>query len=96
MKFFLGRQVVMTELEDIPRGHRALPGCIALNSREVKAIERNAEDDNKIVKQLIEFALAETAADARLTMVTPRKRRRRLGPATRMAMLRTFNPGRPS
>lgn len=72
-----------------------MPGCIAMNQREVDAIKRNAEDDNAVVRDLVECALAETAADARLTMIAPRKRTRRLVPSTRMSMLRTLNPGRP-
>jgi len=94
MKTFLGRRVIMTTLDEVPRAFRACPGYIALNPREVEAIERNTEDDTAVVKELVEIALAETAADARLAMVAPKKRRRRLGPSTRLAMLGTLNPGR--
>jgi hypothetical protein len=94
MKTFLGRRVIMTTLDEVPRAFRACPGYIALNPREVEAIERNAPEDKATVEELLAIVFAETAADASLRMPKVRKRTRRLGPSTRLAMLGTLNPGR--
>jgi hypothetical protein len=48
MKTFLGRRVIMTTLDEIPRAFRACPGYIALNPREVEAINRNTVSRYKV------------------------------------------------
>ena len=90
MKTFIGRRVIMTTLDPIPPLHRALPGCMAMNAREVRAIERNEPEDRATVEYLLAVVLAETSRDANLAMPKLRKRTRPLGPSTRLAMLRAL------
>lgn len=95
---FLHRKVIHTTLDPIPPGLRACLGHIALNPREVRAVERCGPDDADIVSELERIALAEDKADSRfiykaivrkVTSKTPK-----LSPSNRMAMLRIVNPGR--
>jgi hypothetical protein len=90
MRTFLGRRVVMTTLDEIPPRLRALPGCVAMNAREVEAVERNAPGDRATVDELLILVFAEVARDARLAMPKVAKRKRAVGPSTRLAMLRAI------
>lgn len=69
MKFF-NRQVVLTTLDEIPRAFRALPGCIAMTTREFDALRKG---DGTTFKSLASIAEAEDAADARRIFVTPKR-----------------------
>lgn len=83
---FLGRKVIVTTLDDIPRLFRCVPGYLALNAAEIAALERN---DGDTFKHIAEIVKAEDMADALLQM-RPKPRRRKkanLSPSTRMAML---------
>lgn len=96
---FLHRKVIVTNCDPIPPALRACLGHIALNPREVRAIERSGPDDADVITELEKIALAEDKADSRfiykaivrkVTSRTPK-----LSPSNRMAMLRVVNPGRP-
>ena len=80
----LGRRVILTTLNPIPRNFRAAPGVIAVNSAEIKALENN---DGAKFKELADIIHAEDMADAVLQMRKLPKRRNKLGPSTRLSML---------
>jgi hypothetical protein len=59
--YFLGRKVIPTTLDPVPRNMRAVPGCLVLNGREIQALE---DSDGAVFKKLSEIAIAETRGDA--------------------------------
>lgn len=89
----LGRRVIETSLEDIPRAFRAVPGYLAMNRAEIDAF-RSAEGET--FKRIVDIVKAEDMSDAVLQFQKKPKKPTRTSPSTRMAMLRVFNPGRPS
>lgn len=89
---FLGRRIIPTTLDPLPRGHRAVPGVLVINHLERAALDRG---DGDVFKMLADIVQAEDAADARLTL-RPRapKRNAKLDPSTRMSMLYAAGMGR--
>ena len=84
----LGRRVVMTTLDDIPRAFRVAPGVLALNAAELEAIRRNDEADADVIRPILDIVRAEDMADALLqTRPRPPKRLAKLGPSIRLSML---------
>lgn len=88
----LGRRVIETTLDDIPRSFRAVPGYIAMNRTEIDAFRRG---DAETFKRIVGIISAEDMADALLQTQKRPKRLARTSPGTRMAMLRVVDPGRP-
>jgi hypothetical protein len=88
---FLGRHVIPTTLDPLPRPLRALPGVIAISHLELEALAR---DDGGTFKMLADIVRAEDAADARFAFrpVAPR-RRVRLDPSARLRMLAAIGAG---
>jgi hypothetical protein len=58
---FLGRKVIPTTLDPVPRSFRASPGHLVLNHREIQGL-RNG--DGKIFKEITEIIIAETRGEA--------------------------------
>ena len=89
---FLGRRIVPTTLDPLPRQHRAAPGVLAVNHLERAALDCG---DGEVFKMLADIVQAEDAADARLAL-RPRapKRKAKLDPSTRMSMLDAIYAGR--
>lgn len=81
---FLGRRIIMTTLDPVPRPLRAVPGLLVINHLEREALKRV---DGEIFKMLADIVQAEDAADARLPQQPAPKRRTKLAPSTRMSML---------
>lgn len=93
---FLGRRVLLTTLDPLPRPFRAAPGVFAMNHREAEALRRG---DGKVFKELTEIVQAEDAAEARNIGV--RRHRKPLGrrgpklnPSTRLFMVNAIYRGR--
>ena len=84
----LGRRVLITTLDPIPRNFRAAPGVIAMNNSEIKALQNN---DGEKFKELAEIIQAEDAADAMLQMRKLPKRQNKLGPSIRLSMLNAIH-----
>lgn len=88
----LGRRIIETTLEDIPRASRACPGYLAMTKDEIAAYQRN---DGPTFKRIVDLVRAEDMVHALLQLQKKPKRPTRTSPATRMAMLRVLDPGRP-
>lgn len=95
---FLGRRIIATTLDPIPRSFRAVPGYLALNQFEIAAIGRNSLADTDTIKPIMEIVQAEDMADVNRTFIfKPRKVSRKtpkLGPSLRLFMVNTLSPGR--
>ncbi len=78
-----GRKVIHTALDPIPRTFRACPGHIAMNPRELAAVQAG---DREVVEELVDILQAEDAAEARGILHHPLYRRptRALAPSARM------------
>lgn len=72
VRTFMGRRVIMTTLDPVPRGMRAVPGFIVLNHREFAAL---GNDDDRVVEEIAEICIAETMADAKGVYNVDRKRK---------------------
>ena len=89
---FLGRRIIPTTLDPVPRPLRAVPGVLAINHLEQAALERG---DSEVSNMLTDIVQAEDAADARLVLqVIIGERNAKLDPSTRMSMLYAAGMGR--
>ena len=78
------RKVLPTNLDPVPRNFRAVPGCLAVNERELA--ELNA-GNGETFKMLAQISRAEDMADANRTWVLHKRKATRVGPSVRMSML---------
>lgn len=83
---FLGRRILMTTLDPVPRSMRAVPGIIVMNHLEKAKLEEN---DGETFKLLAEIVQAEDAADVHRTYIyrKGKKRKKRINPSSRLMML---------
>lgn len=57
---FMGRRLLMTTLDPLPRSFRTAPGLLAINHREAEALRRG---DGAVFKELVDICHAEFAAE---------------------------------
>ena len=88
-----GRRIIPTTLEPVPYRFRTAPGVLALNYREIKALQNN---DGTVFKEIANIAHAADAAEARMIYAVKKRKRSRvkLAPSTRLAMVNAVYKGR--
>ena len=88
-----GRRIIPTTLEPVPYRFRTAPGVLALNYREIRALQNQ---DGTVFKEIAEIVHAADAAEARMIHVHRKRKRPRvkLAPSTRLAMVNAVCKGR--
>ena len=84
---FLGRHLILTTLDEIPRSMRACPGHLAISHNELTALQAK---DGETFKQLAAIVESEDAAEARQVFTYKHwklRKSNRIAPSTRLAML---------
>lgn len=83
---FLGRRVILTTLDPLPRPFRAAPGVFAMNHREAAALRAG---DGAVFKELAEIAYAEDDAEMRRVFVVRKWKRpkKKIKPSSRLFLL---------